>query len=458
MLRYEPLDEDGRSQWAERRFSEHSGLAVKFRALRDRGAAGIIMVNPPTAREGSAGLESMGRSSQFGPRQDIPVMQLTPEAADRLLAKLDPEGRDLEALQRLADHGEVTTIDFSDEQELHMGATISQSGARTNIAAENVGGVLRGRGELADEWIVLGAHADHVGYGEFGTSPQYRGQLHPGADDNASGTAGLIILARTLSASYEQSGEDDLRSIMFLAFDAEESGLNGSRHFVENPSIPLEQISAMINMDMIGRLRDQQISVMGVSSAEGLEDLLRPHFERSGLTISLTPGSSGRSDDANFMRAEVPAMHFFTGLHPDYHTPRDVSHTVNPAGARDLLRLVHQITVDLAGQPEPLVFTEPRRTRTRDRGYAPVRLGITPAMGEPIDEPGVPIEGTAVDSNAERAGMEGGDIIVGWDDHAVTGMQDLVARLREHEPGDTVRITVLREGERVELEVIFRAE
>ncbi|TVQ53090.1 MAG: M28 family peptidase [Phycisphaerales bacterium] len=455
MLRYEPLDEEGRSRWADRRFSEHAALAPKFRALSQRGAAGIIMVNPPNAFEGASGLESMGRSSQFGPRLEIPVMQMRPEAVDRLLAHIDEEGRDLADLQQAADWGELRTVHFGDEP-LTMAVEIARSGARTNIAAENVGGVLPGRGELADEWIVIGAHYDHVGYGEFGTAPRYRGQLHPGADDNASGTAGLIILARTLSAYYEQSDADDLRSIMFLAFDAEESGLNGSRHFVDNPSIPLERISAMINMDMIGRLRDQQISIMGVNTADGLESILREHVEQSGLTASTSPGTSGRSDDASFVRAEIPAVHFFTGLHPDYHTPRDVGHTVNPAGARDILRLVHHVAIDLASRSEKLSYSEPGRTRTPDRGYAPVRLGITPAMGEPVD--GVAIEGTAVDSNAERAGMQGGDIIVGWNDYIVTGMQDLVTRLRDHQPGDTVNIIVLRDDERVTLEVTFREE
>ncbi len=455
MLRYEPHDEDGRSRWAERRYSEHAALAPKFRALSQRGAAGIIMINPPHAFEGASGLESMGRSSQFGPRQEIPVMQMTSEAADRLLSQIDEEGRDLADLQRAADRGELRSVHFGDEP-LTMTVEIARSGARTNIAAENVGGVLPGRGELADEWIVIGAHYDHVGYGEFGTAPRYRGQLHPGADDNASGTAGVIILARTLSAYYQQSESDDLRSIMFLAFDAEESGLNGSRHFVDSPSIPLDRVSVMLNLDMIGRLRDQQISIMGVNTADGLDSILREHVGRSGLTASTAPGSSGRSDDANFIRSEIPAMHFFSGLHPDYHTPRDVGHTVNPAGARDLLRLVHHVAVDLASRPEKLNFTEPRRSRTPDRGYAPVRLGITPAMGEPVE--GVAIEGTAVDSNAERAGMQRGDIIVGWNDHTVTGMQDLVTRLRDHEAGDTVNIVVLRDGERVTLEVTFRGE
>jgi hypothetical protein len=457
VLRYEPADEDGRSQWGGTRFSEHSSIASKIRAARDRGAAGIILVNPPNVRGSANTLERLGRSSQFGPSLNIPAVQLSQEAADELLKRADPHGRGLMPWRRMADAGEVRTVHLNDLLKATIGATMERTGARPEVEASNVGGVLRGRGKLAREWIVIGAHYDHVGHGEFGTSPQYRGMLHPGADDNASGTAGLIVLARTLAQHYENAPEDvDLRSILFIAFDAEESGLRGSRHFVNNPSVALESINAMINMDMIGRLRDNTIGVMGVSTGEGLEELLKSHFLHSGMTVSVTPGSSGRSDDANFINNQIPAIHFFTGLHDDYHAPSDKAHTVNPAGARDLLRLVHHIAIDLATQPEKLVFTEPRRVRTPDRGYGPVRLGIRPGMGEEIER-GVQVDAVTPGTSADDAGITRGDIIIGWDDYSIDDMRSLFEALQRHQHGDLVTLTVIRGDEEVAIEVTLKA-
>lgn len=458
VFRYEPLDEEGASRWGGNRFSRHASMRQKLRALRDRNAAGILLVNPPGAVQGATGLETLSRSARFGPPMDIPVVQITSEVAERILANGDDESGGLMDWRRKADEGELRTAHLDDALLVTMAGNVSRGGARMGVETENVGAVLRGKGALADEWIIIGGHMDHVGYGEFGTLPAHRGKLHPGADDNASGTAGVLILARTLSEFYENAPEDaELRSVFFLAFCAEESGLHGSRHYATNLTVPAEQISAMINMDMIGRLRDNSISVMGVGTAEGLRDVLRPHFERSGLAVNVTAGSSGRSDDVNFIRENIPAIHFFTGLHDEYHAPGDRGHTVNPAGARDLLRLVHHIAVDMASQPEPFTFTAPEssRQRTPDRGYAPVRLGIQPGMGTDLDRPGVMIEGVSPGTAAENAGLQGGDAIVAWNGEPLNGMQGLVENLRQHQPGDEVTLTILRDGEERDVQVKF---
>lgn len=458
LLRYEPLDEDGRSKWADRRFSSHSKIAGKLAAVRNRGAAGIILVNPPGSRDGATGLDQMRRSARFGSPLPVPAIQMSIEAADELIRAADADGRDLNTLRQLADTGEVRSIDLRDDVRITIAGNVEREGGDGVVQADNVGGVLRGKGDLADEWIVIGAHYDHLGYGSFGTSPQYRGQLHPGADDNASGTAGLIILARTLHEAYEQAGEDDhLRSILFIAFSAEESGLHGSRHYVNNATVQHENIMLMINMDMIGRLRGGNLSVLGVGTAERLQELLDPHFIDSGLTVSVTAGSSGRSDDANFIRADIPAVHFFTGVHGQYHAPSDRAHKVNPAGARDILRLIHRITLDFALRPDGLAFTEPRREqRTEDRGYGPVRLGIRPGMGEAVER-GVYVDGVSANTSADDAGMQSGDIIIGWDDVPIDDMRSLFESLQRHEPGDVVNITVLRDDEEVILEVTLKA-
>jgi hypothetical protein len=456
VLRYEPLTEEGTSQWSRQRFSTHASMANKLRNLRERNAAGIILVNPPGSRDGATRLETMGRSAQFGPAMTIPVVQVVPEVAERMLQKASPDSGDLLTWRRKADTGEVRTVHLDGSLQVTLAGNVNRAGARAGIETENVAAVLRGRGSIADQWIVVGGHLDHIGYGQFGASPTNRGKLHAGADDNASGTAGVLILARTLSEKYANMPEDaELRSIIFIGFSAEESGLHGSRHFASNLPVPADQITAVLNMDMIGRVRDNTISVMGTGTGEGLRDILKPHFVGSGLTVHTTPGSSGRSDDASFIAVNIPAVHVFSGMHAEYHAPEDQAYTINPAGARDTLRMLHNIAMDLAQRPEKLVFTTPERIRTADRGYGPVRLGIRPGMAADGQVPGVLIEDVSLGTPAEAAGLRSGDIITAWNGEPLDGMAGLFAQLQKHKPGDTVTLTIDRDGEAQNVDVTF---
>lgn len=456
VFRYEPLDEQGNSRWGERGFSSHSAIVDKFRSLRDRNAAGIILVNPPDATGGARGLETIGRSSRFGPPMTIPVMQVTQEVAERILRTGDSQPKSLLTWRHLADSNGVRTVEMDRNVRITMACDVSRGGARMGVEAENVGAVLHGKGNLANQWLVIGAHYDHVGYGEFGTSPQYRGRLHPGADDNASGTAGLLILAKSLSEAYARAGDDaNLRSVLFIAFSAEESGLHGSRAFVNNATMSHDSISAMLNMDMIGRVRDNQVVILGAATAEGLEDILKPHVRRSGLTAATYPGGSGRSDDANFLNNNIPAVHFFSGMHPEYHAPMDEAYTMNPAGARDILMLIHDVAMDLAARPDQLVYTTPRRVATRDRGYGNVRLGIRPGMGEELER-GILIDDVSLGTSADDAGIKKGDIMLTWNGDDLT-MATLAEKLRAHAPGDVVLVTVQRDNEVIDIEVTLKA-
>ena len=338
-----------------------------------------------------------------------------------------------------------------------MNTALKRTRSRHELGGTNVGGMLRGRGDLSDEWVVVGAHHDHVGLGEHGgIRPANRGQLHPGADDNASGTAGVLVLAKMLTEAYRDAPRHaDLRSVLFVTFDGEEMGLRGSRAFADDPPIDPYRISLMLNMDMIGRLRSHNLSVLGTATGRGLPELLRPHFERSGLTVAVTEAGSSRSDDANFHRMEVPALHFFTGMHPEYTSPADQAYTVNPAGAAAVLDLLFEITYDVASRPQKLEFREPPSSRGQNRGYGRVRLGIRPAMGEDVAT-GVLVDTVMDQTSAAAGGMKAGDVIVGWDSAGIDGMQDLFEHLQMHEPGDTVNITVLRDGEKVVLGITLK--
>ncbi len=332
-----------------------------------------------------------------------------------------------------------------------------RSGTGPTFYADNVGGILPGRGELADEWIVIGAHYDHVGYGSFGTLPANRGKLHPGADDNASGTAGVLILARQLADAYADEEDDHhLRSILFLAFSAEESGLHGSRYFVNHSTIRPQAITAMVNLDMIGRLRSGRLSVSGIGTAEEFEALLRPHFEQSDLTVATSEGGLGPSDHLNFFEAGIPVLFMFTGIHPEYTSPRDLAYTVNPAGAVKILNLVSSIVLDLAARSERLTFVHNTQGAVGPRMGAKVRLGIMPNYGADV-ESGVVVDVVFDGTSADEAGILPGDIILHWNGLEVTDGAKLMELFRAHQPGDVVTIILQRGEAQVELQVTLHA-
>lgn len=474
VLRYEPLDEQGKSQWSAARFSRNSSIAPKMKSLADRHAAGIILVNPPGAADGKAGLESLKESGRFGKRLDIPAFQVTPEVAERILKQADPQHRDLMAWRRLADTGEVKTINLDDTTRVSISSNLE---VRDRLATQNVAGILRGKGALADQWVVIGAHYDHLGYGYTGMrSPSNAGKLHPGADDNASGTAGVLITARRMALDYDKAGANaNLRSIVFITFSAEEAGLLGSKYFVDHPPIPADATTLMINMDMIGRLRSDNLLVQGASTAEGLADLLKPLYESSGLRISVMPGGRGPSDHSSFYDRNIPVLFLFTGEHAEYHEPSDRAYTVNPAGAMKVLDLLEAIAMDVSARSEKLTFAKPGAHATAPAGDAasaaspgeapsggPPRPGIKVSLGTRPDygaqlETGMRVEDVTEGSAAAEAGIQAGDILLTWNGEELTSAAKLADFLGKHEPGDKVKIGLLRGDKEMFVEATLRA-
>ena len=457
VFRYEPLDERGRSRWATRRFSEFSAMTDKVKALVDRKAAAIVLVAPPGARDGRTALEDVA-TSRWGRPLDIPMVQVSEAVAEDILKRGMPEGGSLMDWRKKADEGTVKAVALGDGAKVAISTKLSTGGT----PAQNVAGVVRGKGKLADEWVIVGAHFDHVGFGYFGTAPQYTGQLHPGADDNASGTSAMLCVAQAIADLY--GGKDapaDARSVLFMGFDAEESGLRGSRWYVEHPTVPGDKVSMMINMDMVGRLRSDDLSVGGMKSAKDLVEILRPAFERSGLTIRADPSGRGPSDHASFYGVGIPVAFIYTGNHDEYHTPADKGFTLNPEGAAKIVALATDMVQLVAMRPEKLEF-QGSEGATPDRGYAGVRLGVMPAMGGDEDRaPGAPkgvlVDAVSADTSAADAGIAKGDIITSWNGEALDGAGAMMGKLRGHKPGDVVKVKVWRDGKDVELEVTLRA-
>jgi len=444
LLRYEPLDDEGRSRWSDNRFSPRAGLVAKYRAVIERGAAAILLVNPPDAVDGETSLQTMAGSARGAMPLGIPILHITTDVADELLRAAS--GDDLMTWRRRADRGEVGTVHFDGGLPLTVEGRTSLGAGGSDWPSANTGAILRGRGALADEWIVVGGHYDHLGYGRSGTrTPGLRGTLHPGADDNASGTAGVLVMARLMREWSDALPEDHpRRSILFMGFGAEEAGLFGSAHFIDHPSVPLDQISLMINFDMIGRMRDNRIMLNGTGTAREFETMLAAHVERSGLTVAMSPGGRGPSDHANFYRAGIPVLFFFTGLHDEYHTPADTADTVDPIGAARVIDFARGILKEAVSAPQRLTFQAGETRVAGRRAAAPPRARLGIVIGQADDDADGVVLGSVVDGGpAATAGLRAGDRIIRWEGEEISGAS-LAPFLTRHAPGDQIRLGVRR--------------
>jgi len=341
LLRHEPLEFESSSVFEGRVYTEHSQLFSKALNARAHGAIAIVYVND-NANHGTDALEKF--VSLPGPADaGIPFLQVASADVDKWFTAA---GRNFRGIQEEIDRSlRPQSFTFPASLEVDL-ATDVQHISRD---VYNVVGYLPG---ATDEYVVIGAHYDHLGLGEqYSLAPEKAGTIHPGADDNASGAAGLIALAR-----YFGSHPRPARGILFLAFAGEELGLLGSTHYVNHPLFPLERASVMINMDMIGRVRDNKVMVGGApagSPYRGILDSLGPKYD---LDLDLSDTSVyGSSDHTSFKAKRVPTLFFFSGLHADYHRPTDTWEKIEVEGTVRLLRLIADMTSVLAtpsGKPQ----------------------------------------------------------------------------------------------------------
>jgi acetylornithine deacetylase/succinyl-diaminopimelate desuccinylase-like protein len=283
---------------------------------------------------------------------------------------------------------------------------------------------------------VIGAHYDHLGV--------VGGALYPGADDNASGTAVVVGLARAFAAAGPRE-----RTLVFALFGAEEIGLVGSGHYVREPAVPLVRTVAMLNFDMVGRLGDAAVNVGGVESGQGLRDLAAEAGRALGTKVALHDSPFGPSDHTRFYDGGTPVLFFHTGGHADYHRPGDTTDKLDAAGMARVAALGARLVERLAAESRPTYVTLARPGgRTRERreagAVAPVFLGVgSDGQGE---ADGLRLTRVVPDSAAARAGLREGDVLVRFDGRPVSGFEDLTAALRARQRGDEVRILYLRDG------------
>ncbi len=322
---------------------------------------------------------------------------------------------------------------------------IAHAGVKaTNVM--NVVGLIPGSGALAREAVVIGAHYDHLGLGGPGSlDPDSMGVVHNGADDNASGTVALLETARILRDRQITPA----RTLVFVAFTAEELGLIGSTHYVKNPVRPNEATIAMINFDMVGRLRDDALMAIGTGSASELPVLLDSVNTSHGFALKTVADPWGRSDHSSFYSASIPVVHLFTDTHPEYHRTSDDWEAINLEGVRKVARFAADLATALATRMERLTFVDvPQPAPVAGGGYG-ASLGTIPDMSE--SPGGVLLTGVRSGSPADAAGIKGGDIIVQIGEHDVKDLYGMTDALRAHKPGDVVVIGVMRDGKRLDL-------
>jgi hypothetical protein len=309
-----------------------------------------------------------------------------------------------------------------------------------------------------EEILVIGAHYDHLGIGGGRNSRARDGEdvIHNGADDNASGVAAMLELARIFAA-----GRDSLkRGIVFVGFVGEEIGVLGSTFYVNNPVVPLEKTALMLNLDTIGRMRERKLYAAGVGSSPVIKGLVERANEndRAALKIETSEGGYGPSDHFPFYGKNVPVLFFFTGANEDYHKVTDDWQKINVEGLASVVELSSRILAELVFTDLPVPFTRaaadtagPPGGEGYGRGTG-AHFGIVPDFG---GEPGkgAKITGTGAGSPAEKAGLRPGDVIVKFAGKTITGLQDLSYALRDKKPGDEVEVVVVRDGK----EMVLRA-
>lgn len=423
-------------------YYEHSTLRKKALNATDNGAVGVLFVSGPEYDEEDELMRLTFDQSKSN--AGIPVLNIKRTVADFIL---DSKGTTIADLEKKLNN-ERKAVSF----EIPITVAASVEVNLVKVPTKNVLAVLPGSDEtLKDQYIVVGAHYDHLGYGGWGSGSRTPDTVavHNGADDNASGVSSVLEIAEYFSSLKPK------RSILFMSFGAEEMGLLGSKYFVNNPLIDLKKIDIMYNLDMVGRLDpvDKGLTLGGTGTAEGLEDFIKKESEKFDLKVKPSSEGTGPSDHATFYLENIPVLFFFTGTHDDYHTYRDDSDKINYDG----MKAVADFAIDLisfhANNEQKLVYTEAGSKEEQRSMRFKVTLGVIPDYAS--DSGGLRLDGVKKDGPAEKAGMQKGDIVVKMGDKPVANIYDYMARLGEFKKGEQVVVEVLRGDEKLQLNVTF---
>jgi Zn-dependent M28 family amino/carboxypeptidase len=449
ILRHEPQENDEHSVFAGKALTNHAQFAAKATNAKMHGAAGVILVGDVFAHKGEPDeLQKFGNVE--GPQESgIPFVQVKEEAIDPWFAAA---GKSREQIESGIDK-DLKPESFAFPASLRLDANVDLQ--RIVKTVHNVAAYLPGQ---TDEYVIIGGHYDHLGLGEqYSMAPDKAGTIHPGADDNASGAAGVLELARWFSKQPKQK-----RGILFLNFAGEELGLLGSAWYVEHPEMPLAKAVAMVNLDMIGRVRGGKVYIGGVDTGTGLRAMLDGITPKYQLNLDYSDSSGyGSSDHTSFTTKQVPVLFFFSGLHSDYHKPSDTWDKIDAAGAVKVLQVVAEAVTDLQESPTRPQFV--RVAPSHGQGAGPVSsssgsgygpyFGSIPDFGEGTK--GVKFADVREGSPASKAGFKAGDVMVEFDGKPIQNLYDFTYALQAKKPGDEVMVKVLRDGKPVESKVLL---
>ena len=424
-------------------YAPHSPLHKKMLVAKDNGAKGIIFVSQIEDEE----LYPLRYVSGFK-NNEAPAIILSKNIANRIFERVGWSTKKIQDemnqnLKPLSFQLGVLNINVSIDLE-----PVVKKGA-------NVVGEIRSRNrEFRDEYVLIGAHFDHLGMGGAGSGSRKpeENQIHPGADDNASGTAGLLELAQKLSANINYLK----RSVLFVGFDAEEKGLLGSKHFIESSPIKIENITTMINMDMIGRMSDSSYTVGGVGTSPSFEYLLDSLKTGRPFNLIMNKPGFGPSDHAAFYTKDIPVLFFFSGVHDEYHTPADTWQLINLQGEKHILNFIYDLAYYLSRAPKRPVFQKagPKTGQMGSPKKFTVTFGIMPSYSS--TEKGLEVDGISTsDGPAATAGIKKGDIIKSINKKPISDIYEYMDRLSALRAGMTVPVLIERDGEKILLDVTF---
>ncbi len=443
VMTQEPGEMDTTSRFDGNINTPYADLRMKAINAREHGALGMIVVAGPKHHAG----EPLRRPATDGEgymSSGLLAAQVSEDAANALLAGAHTTLAEAQAA-------------IEKDQQPHSfvladSATLTVNLKRTRAKTKNVVGIIRGRDTTRT--LVLGAHYDHLGYGGGNSLAPDQHVPHVGADDNGSGTTALLMAAERMAARAHKGWKPE-HTIVFASFTGEEIGLVGSSHFTDDPPRPYETIEAMINMDMVGRLRDDKLQVMGVGTAAGLDTLVAAtnsavplaHFD-----LKKSEDGYGPSDHSSFYKKKTPVLMLFTGSHMDYHKPTDTWDKIHAAGVVRVSVFAEALLESLDARPK-LVYQKAKADESQGRiagggGYG-AYLGTVPDYMQ--TEGGVLLSGVRAGGPAEKAGLKGGDVIVRFDGIRVDNIYDYTFALRSRKPGMDVRITVKRDGKEIDL-------
>ncbi|WP_254513691.1 M20/M25/M40 family metallo-hydrolase [Anatilimnocola floriformis] len=507
IIRKEPQQKDPKSKFDGERPSRHAPFMQKISNANGHGAAAVIFVNDglelQSAREQVAKitkeaqdklveenkkfvelkepteeqkakheeavkklndrLSELAKEAEKDPDQVLPFQGAGPDSQQRKMPVFFVKRAIIDSVVKKSLGKSLDEIEASIDADLKP-----QSAALTGWKADgeasvlqkkaevkNVIAVLEGEGPHADETIVIGAHYDHVGFGGQGSGSlaPWTHEVHNGADDNASGTATLLEVARLLATS----GKKPQRRIVFMAFTGEERGLLGSAHYTKQPRFPLDNTIAMFNLDMVGRLDQNKLIVYGTGTAKEFDPLVDELGKKYEFKITKHEGGFGPSDHSSFYAKKIPVLHLFTGTHSDYHRPSDDSPKLNIEG----MQRIADFLLDVVNKTDSAEARPTYIKNDKQEGIASSTSGgpegERPYLGSIPDfaanDEGLAITGVSPGSPAEKAGMKGGDIIIKLGESKISGIEDLQSSLFKYKIGETIKVIVKRDGKEVTLEV-----